>query len=30
MPFIGAYARMEKRTRQIETAQVGGIVNTDS
>lgn len=30
MPFIGAYARMEKRTRQIQTAQVGGIVNTDS
>lgn len=30
MPFIGAYARMEKHTKQIQTAQVGGAVNTDS
>ncbi|HSI12894.1 MAG TPA: hypothetical protein VK961_12665 [Chthoniobacter sp.] len=30
MPFIGAYTRMEKRTKQIQTAQIDGILNTDS
>jgi len=30
MPFIGAYARVEKRSKQIQTAQVGNLVNTDS
>ncbi len=30
MPFIGAYARMEKRPKAIQTAQVGGTQNSDS
>lgn len=30
MPFIGAYARIDKRSKPIQTAQVGGTENSDS